>query len=307
MVPDILEIPPGSSVPGYAPLPRRMMRWDDTVGGELREARGFRDLGEPQRFRGEADSCGPDVVQGSQIRTDAVVVGEAGAGVEGECPTRGGGGPVGSPRMLRRHQLRQLRPEEGMAPRLPRGAVHGGLLFHLAPPAPRDHAGVRARPSERLAGLGLHLGAEVFVVEWIVHVGEHEVLPDHDPQLVARPVERRVGVDHGPAHADHVAPGIPQALQDGPDRLLGAVQLGRRGRRPARPSAENLLPIDAVADVSIALLHLQPAEPDGPQRQSDGSPAALRLEHAHEEVLSAVGVRPPEGEARERALRLHGP
>ena len=45
---------------------------------------------------------------------------------------------------------------------------------------------MRPRAEQELRGLGLDTGAERSVGDRVVHVGEHEVVPDQQPEFVAQ-------------------------------------------------------------------------------------------------------------------------
>ena len=48
------------------------------------------------------------------------------------------------------------------------------------------------------------IAAECFVVNWVVHVGKHEILPDKDPQLVTDPIKGIGLIDHRTADTQHI-------------------------------------------------------------------------------------------------------
>ena len=70
----------------------------------------------------------------------------------------------------------------------------------------------------------------------IVHVREHEVLPDEDPELVAEIVKRVGLVDHRAADAHHVHAGVAQQLE------RGAILSGGRASELARSSGVQQTP-----------------------------------------------------------------
>ena len=97
----------------------------------------------------------------------------------------------------------------------------------------------------------------------VVHVGEHEVLPDEDAELVAGVVERVGLVDHGAADAQHVHAGVARAAR----ALRAAAARSPRARRCRRwsstaPRQKTGTPLTRSAKPSASRSSVDGAESD---------------------------------------------
>ena len=149
----------------------------------------------------------------------------------------------------------------------------------------------------------------------IVHVGEHEVLPHQNAELVAEIVEGVGLVDHRAADADHVHAGVAQLLE------RGAIVGGSAPRR-ARSSGVQQTPRqntgDAIDDQAEAVRHRRRDRPrgSGSRRGRDRWFRRRRRRHDRQphvvQRLRAMRVRPPafgaaaRGRSRRRATRPSG-
>src|SRR5438552_14019340 len=167
-----------------------------------------------------------------------------------------------------------------------------------------------------LAGLHHRLGAKRVVAEGIVHVGEHEVLPHENAELVADAVEIVRLVDHRPGDAQHVRARIAHLLERGAQLARARAQPEDVERRPARAAAEDALAVHhefdrPVAGERIAAAHLDPPEAEGSAIDRRPLATDAELDLARVPRWRAVRMRPPEGDAgyrdvaadRDRALR----
>jgi hypothetical protein len=68
---------------------------------------------------------------------------------------------------------------------------------------------------QELLDLGMHMRHKRLVIPGIVEIGEHEVLPDEQAELVAELEEIRRLVSHGAADADHVHPASAARRRNG--------------------------------------------------------------------------------------------
>jgi hypothetical protein len=129
------------------------------------------------------------------------------------------------------------------------------------------------------------------VIPGIVEIGEHEVLPDQQAELVAELEEIRRLVGHGAADADHVHAGLGGQPQE---RLVIRPRAGQSddiGRGPHRATAEHPLAIDQKREIVAigAAISLDGAEAGAPDRMLD----AVDDHGIVVEIRRAMRVRPP--------------
>ena len=108
--------------------------------------------------------------------------------------------------------------------------------------APGDQARVRSQPGDVVPGLGHHLGVERLLLR-VAGAGEQEVLPHHQPELVAQLVERAVLVDAAAPHPDQVHADRSRLAQ--PQLVAG----------PGHPGREDVVgdPVDALGQHRLAV------------------------------------------------------
>ena len=78
---------------------------------------------------------------------------------------------------------------------------------------------MRLPAGELLTRLLLYRAEKSIVAGRIIHVREHEVLPDEQPEFVARVEECIVLVDRAAIYPQHVQPGGLDLRESGVDRL----------------------------------------------------------------------------------------
>jgi hypothetical protein len=181
VVPHVVEVPARAEVPatagiaGNPGLPARMVnRHLDVVG----------DIGERQTFGGEAHRGTAGVGGGTEVAAHAEVMGEAPVGVKRKLSARGGAGDVGDVGAGRLRDRRQPNLPEFVAAEGRLQTEHRRLLLDLGI-ATQDG---EARPSRQLGHdvrrLPLDASYEAGIGQRVVEVGEHQVLPDENPELV---------------------------------------------------------------------------------------------------------------------------
>ena len=138
-----------------------------------------------------------------------------------------------------RGERRQGRRDECVPSSGRRQADHRRLLLHLGAAADDGSAGVAAEALELDLDLAPEQRRELGVVDRIVHVREHQVLPDEHSELIARRVEHVVLVDAGARHADHVEPRVAQLDEPLPDAVRWRSECHGVDRRPERAAAED--------------------------------------------------------------------
>ena len=99
------------------------------------------------------------------------------------------------------------------------------------------------RAIQELRGLGLDAGAKRWIGDRVVHVGEHEIVPDKNSQLVAEREKILALVDHRAADADHVHVRIARLLQPRTHRRPIAGQRHEIRRAPAGTTREDRLTV----------------------------------------------------------------
>ncbi len=201
---------------------------------------------------------------------DAVIVADALVGDEGQgAPTRRMG-DVGHVRPQRRDGIGQHVLEDRVCPVHSRQSHHGRLLRHFAGAAEDGEAGRGLRPLQELPRFLRHRSDKRGIGGGIVEIGEGEVLPDQQAELVAERVKGAAFVAHGGADADHVHAGGDRQIE----RAAGRRGLEGEGDHvdaaPAGAAAEHGHAVDArrrSPAVGLAV-DRDAAEADGPQRKA---------------------------------------
>ena len=141
---------------------------------------------------------------------------------------------------------------------------------------------------QQLARLVDGAGDEGGVILRIVHVGEHEVLPHEDAELVAQIVEVVALVDHGAADAQNVHAGLSRLRQRRGVRGPIGAERERVERRPAGAATEDGHAVDAQLELVVAD---DLAQAD--RTELDSSTDVTDLEAHLVARRLAVRVRPP--------------
>ncbi len=224
--------------------------------------------------------------------------------MEGQHALRGRGGKVGDAWVVPRAETRQLLREEGARPLGGGQAQHGRLLLDLAAPAVDRQAGMALQAVQLVLHLPDHLGMEDGIRKGIIHVGEHEVLPHQDPQLVAQVVEGVRLVDHGAAHPQQVEAGLPgedERTAEGPGIASEAADVLRS---PAGPAGEHWAAIHHQLNGTPAAVHGHGLEPGGTEVHGDRTSLRLQAQGGLDPGRRPVGVGPPEGRVGKLGLAL---
>ena len=177
-------------------------------------------------------------VERPPVAADAVVVGDASRRTERQgaaARRRGHVDRVGAARLAR--SPGRSSPKSSPRPRSPVEPEHRRLLLHLAVAA--EHREARPSGDRRRAARAPRprpSAAELLVVDRVVQVGEHEVLPDEDPELVAEVVEVGRLVGAGAGDADHVHPRVARSCSS------AARSRSRSGAMPTRSTGLQTAP-----------------------------------------------------------------
>ena len=193
-----------------------------------------------------------------------------------------------------RTQRGQPGGEPAVAPQFARHAEHGRLLLDFAVAAQNRDAWV-PRQSRKLVGrLGLDIGGEVLVLDRVVHVGEHEILPHQDAEFVAEVIEVVALVNHRAADAEHVHARIPSQAQVALDRHAVSLRRQDVADGPAYTSAIDRDAVD-LHRKAVLLWHMKLTEAELATRNDVIFLFEMEVQGAREERLVAVGMRPPQG------------
>ena len=177
-------------------------------------------VGERQALRGEAHAGAAHVLQRAAVAADAVVVGDAHAGPERQLPAARGRGHVDGVHAALAHESGQQLTEQLIAPHRRIEPEHRHLLLDFAVAAHHREARAAAQRAQHFVGLARNALAKRLVCERIVEVGEHEVLPHEDPELVAHVVEHARLVRTGAGQAQHVHTGLAHLHERRPQLVL---------------------------------------------------------------------------------------
>ena len=182
--------------------------------------------------------------------------------------------------------------KERRLPELAGCTPHRRLLLHFAVAADDRHARPPLQSSERLPSFLLDERDEVGLVR-IIHVGEHEIVPEQDAVRIA-PVEEGVAlVDHGSADAKHVH----SARDDLGERSVecGGARVERDGveRRPTGAAAEDGHVVHANGEVVGLGRQRDGAKADVTQVDVGGTARVADAESRRVERRGAVRVREP--------------
>ena len=185
VIPYVLEVPAGAVIARHARFPARVMHGRLASRQQGVDGRRSGTFANAEALGGKADAASPCILQWAKVRADAVVVRHADIGVNGSAPPLGLDGKyTGVRRAAAQHAGRAS--WNSLWPHCSGGsAEHGGLLLHFA---------VRRRTPRATRGVANGRGSssppayrreERGVVPRVVHVREHEVLPDEDAEAVA--------------------------------------------------------------------------------------------------------------------------
>ncbi|MNX86176.1 hypothetical protein D3C86_1180470 [compost metagenome] len=253
-----------------------------------------RHVGEGQALGGEAHVGQPGIGQRALVGAHAVVVRDAGIGLERPGAFAGRIAHIDHIGAMFGHERGNQGVEQRLAPRAARRAEHGRLLLGLAAAAEHGEAGMGARAGQPLGHLArgvVHQGRRGAGLAAIVEIGEHEVLPDHQAEGVALAVERFAGIAGHAADADHVGAGVARQLQPAGHGFVGVGQTRQVVAGNAGAPAEHALAVHAQrerAGLAVAVFG------DGAEAglaAGDGVAAHLGL-HAVQRRL-AVRMGPP--------------
>ena len=136
-----------------------------------------------------------------------------------------------------------------------------------------------------------HVKHQSVVVCRIIEIGQHHILPDHQPEFVAEREELGALIGHGSADADHIHAGPGRRLQE---RLIGrpvARQVDDVGARPDGAAAEDRFAVDAQGKIPAvrAAIDGDPAKTGAAERMR---PTVDRQRHRMQDGGS-VACRPP--------------
>ncbi len=293
----VLEIPARAGVAGNTGLPARIV--DGRNGGHrfgTRDVGGH--VGERQTLGSKTHIGAAGILERAQISADAVVMADACIDGERQAATGRRAHDIGHIGAQRLNLTRQHVLEQRVHVFARRQAEHGALLIDLAAAAQNRDRRAGLRAGEKLSGFAADGGRELGIVGGIVEVGEHEVLPHEDAELVAQLVEALILVDRRSRHAQHVHAGVAGELQPGPE---GCGASGKRRdvcRRPHGAAAENRFAIEREAETASvgAAIDLDAAEARSAEIDRRGADADADFVQCRR----AVRVRPPGGDIRQR-------
>src|SRR5690606_36873523 len=123
-----------------------------------------------------------------------------------------------------------------------------GLLRHLGPTAQDDKRGGVAQPPEQGLYLSRQRSAPRRIFRGVVEIGQHQVLPDHDAQLVAKLMERVALVDESASHPQRADAGFPRLPASSFEPVAAAWQAYRIAWRPDRTATEARHAVDDQAE-----------------------------------------------------------
>ena len=147
--------------------------------------------------------------------------------------------------------------EQRLGPGFARAAPHRGLLLGLAVAADYRERGMRLPARKLLTRLFLHRSHEAFIAGRVVHVREHEVLPDHQAELVAGLEKGIIFVDHAAVDPQHVQPSRLHLRERSAGRLRRRSRTDDIERRPVRAAAEDRYAVDVQREVAIGGVNCQ--------------------------------------------------
>jgi len=312
VVADILEVPIRADVAGNARTQHGVLVDGRGRGRHRLLRRRGPHVGERQALGGEAHARAAGVLERAAVAAHAVVVGDAAIGTERQLPAARGGGHVHRIDAALADQLRQQLAEQLAAPEGGIEPKHRHLLLDFAVAAQHREAGSAPQAAQDLRGLARHARAELLVLQRIVEVGEHEVLPHEHPQLVAQVVERARLIRAGTGQAQHVHARLAR-LHYGRAQIV--VRRGHRDhveRRPNRSACEHAHPVDVQVE-PVALDVVIAARPECELAKAHATRVDDRLrgrsadQHAHVvQGRLAVRVRPPPRNPGHRQLAARG-
>ncbi|EDT40344.1 hypothetical protein BamMEX5DRAFT_3864 [Burkholderia ambifaria MEX-5] len=299
VIPNIVEIPRCAGVARHGRLPARLM---NAGPAEAREHRVARHVREREAFAREAHVGAARVVERAQVRADAVVVRHALAWQERQWAAVRRVGDVkrvGPPCRRMAGEALGGQFEEALLRPEPR---HRGLLRDLATAAQHRERRRRTVAREELFGFAIDGVGERAIVERVVEVREHEVLPDQQPEPVAPRMERVGLVGHRAADANHVEAGVARMPEQTAIGRVIRVQRERRGAAPACTAREHAHAIHAQPEpvAVVAGVRFDRAEARRPERPTFGADVQRDVvQHRF-----AVRVRPPAAHVRHCDARM---
>ena len=129
--------------------------------------------------------------------------------------------------------------KEWILPALGGQSKHRSLLLDFAAAAEHGDRRPSLDTPKQLTRLVCHRMQERLVRRRVVHVGEHEVLPDENAELIAEIVEGVGLVDHRPADAQHVHAGVSQAFERDAIVVGASIEPSQIERSPAGAATEH--------------------------------------------------------------------
>src|SRR6185437_3190818 len=96
-----------------------------------------------------------------------------------------------------------------IAPEFAWRSAHRRLLFDLAVAAPYRETGMRGQARELVFRLGVDVRGEIGILDRIIHVGEHEILPYQDAKFITHTIKKIAFIYHGAADPQHVRARFP--------------------------------------------------------------------------------------------------
>ena len=304
MVAHVLEVVARAVVARHARLPARVVRRGHRAVEHQRHGLGVGHVGEPQAFGGELHLRHLHVHQRAAISAHAVVVRDAGRDVHRQRAAPRRRGEIGNAGVQALAELRQAPGKEFVGPLLAGEAKHRRLLRDLAPAAVRREAYVLPQAPQLELDLALDLLAKPGVCDRVVHVGEHEVLPHEDAELVAQAIELVGFVDHGPADPKHVEAGVAGERERLAQLHRVAAQGEEVGGGPARAAREDREPVHDEADLATGRVEGDILEAN--VAAVDRVPFAVdrQLDAAGVKRRRAMGVGKPERRIGDRDVAL---
>ena len=147
-------------------------------------------------------------------------------------------------------------------------------------------------PPHHIAHLGVHLGQKCGRRR-VEMTGKHEVLPHHQPQLVAQIVKPVRLVPPAAPDPDHVHMRIDRRLQQPPHSIARDPSVQRIRRDPVRPLGKHIPPVDPEPERPPRRIRLA----DQRQRTQPDPPHGNLIAHRHDQImqnLRAMPRRPPQ-------------
>ena len=150
-----------------------------------------------------------------------------------------------------------------------------------------------------------YLGAKLSVLDRVIHVGKHEILPDENAKLIAQFIKIRRLVDHGAADTQHVQASVARELKCPAQCRSLSMQREKVGSSPTRAPAKHRNAVDDELNPTVGLIDRDSLKADGTSVDTKPLVIYLYFQLPPEKSWRAVCVGPPQWHIGDGEITLY--